>query len=156
MGYCYDNHNILCCDICGHSGGVRKYRCPWNYCSPTAACPECRKKHPDKFGKKYHRAHGCEKHHLEHYAWENERIALLTAGKAVRCSALGLADTPGIPGKVHVLFQRSSGLDPHCSNWTEGYYMSKGTYHAIPLLKNVTPDDYRQFGEIVPAPPEYQ
>ena len=43
MGYCYDQHNRLCCDICGKAGGVRKIKCPVNWCQPVAACEPCRK-----------------------------------------------------------------------------------------------------------------
>jgi len=42
MGFCYDSHGRLCCDLCGSSGGVRKVRCPVNWCSPIAVCPKCR------------------------------------------------------------------------------------------------------------------
>ncbi len=46
MGYCYDQHKRLCCDVCNTAGGVRKVRCPVNYCQAYACCqkPECKAK----------------------------------------------------------------------------------------------------------------
>ena len=43
MGYITDMNGRLCCDFCGTSGGVRRTRCPHNYCQRVAICPACRK-----------------------------------------------------------------------------------------------------------------
>ena len=56
MGYSYSvPGNRLCCDSCGHDGGVRKRTCPEKihyadggalpYCYPSALCPSCYAKH---------------------------------------------------------------------------------------------------------------
>lgn len=144
MGYSYTTSGLLCCDICGSSGGVRKYRCPWGWCQPPAACGYCRKKRAELFVRPYHRALGCEKNHKRAVVEQEHRTMLLTNGKAVRCSALNAQDD-----QVHVLFQL-------LGNRTVGYYMDKSTYHAIPLLEVATPEDYAKHGEITPAPDTFK
>lgn len=51
MGFCYGynpltGRQVLACDICGHTGGCRKLRCPYGYCQAWAVCrkPQCRAK----------------------------------------------------------------------------------------------------------------
>ena len=141
MGYCYQGKK-LCCDICGRAG-ARKYSCPFGSCSPCAACAECRKEHKDKFTKVYHRQRGCEASHLAFVAHGLQRLSMLNDGKALRCSALN-CDT----GRVHVLFERLDGS-------TEGWYMNTEVYRSIDLGINVTPDNYRVFGELISAPPKF-
>ena len=141
MGYSY-SRGLLCCDICGKTGGVKKYRCPFGYCQAVAACPTCRKNHTKTFGKAFHREMGCERRHQEFRQHEQERDDMIAAGGAVRCSALSGPDE-----MVHVLFRTKTG--------TVGYYMSHHTYDAIDLFTNSTPDDYRKHGPIREAPAEY-
>jgi hypothetical protein len=143
MGYIYTRQGRLCCDICGQPG-ARKAKCPFGYCQPIAVCPTCRKNHKSELSKEKHRERGCEKRHLAFVAHELEREAMLISGKAVRCSALGVD-----PSMVHVLFDRQDGT-------TEGWLMHADTYKAIELGVNATPDDYRKFGELHPAPDEFQ
>jgi len=139
MGNFYDQDNRLCCDFCGVSGGVRRYKCPFGYCKSIAACPSCRKKHKEVFSKGYHREQGCEKSQMEFDEREAKKEGLLNDGKAIRCSALGVED-----GKVHVLFRKKDGS-------MEGYCMSKELYNMFQLLEVVTPDDFKQHGELKEA-----
>jgi len=143
MGYSYDMRGRLCCDSCDNSGNVRKYKCPFGYCQALALCCACAKTHKSLRSKEHHRERGCEKYHNEFVASQALRLALLQAGKSVRCAAL---DAP--PYGVHVLFQTMDGT-------TEGFYMAKETYHVIPLGNPATPDDYRQHGTLTPAPSDF-
>jgi hypothetical protein len=102
MGYLYSNNGGLLCDICGASG-ARKYRCPFGYCQPIAACPACRKNHAAEFGRAAHRAHGCEKEHLRFAAEEAARATAIAAGEFVLCSALNAEN-----GMVHAIFRNAS------------------------------------------------
>lgn len=72
-----------------------------------------------------------------------EEARIIANGGAVRCAALGLDD-----GLVHVIFRTSAG--------DIGFYMSPEAYHAFPLLQTTTPDDYRRYGELLPAPADFQ
>lgn len=140
MGFCYDRETgALVCDFCGKAG-ARKVPCPFGYCPPVAACPECRKTKADKLSKDAHIAYGCQAGHEKYIAHEEERARLQAAGKPVRCSA-GDAG----PDRVHVLFRYADGT-------TEGWYMKPAVYHAFGLLENATPDDYRPHGKLEPAP----
>lgn len=141
MGYCYTRGGGLCCDICGGTPAKKK-PCPHGYCQPIACCEneECKAKllaHRQKC--KVH----CKKASEEYHARDAREKALLAAGHAVRCSAKTYADNA-----VHVLFKRK---DMTC----EGWYMATPTYHAIPYSTPATPDDYRQHGELLPAPSDY-
>lgn len=40
MGYSYMRGRLVC-DHCGRTGGVRKRRCPANWCPPPAYCSDC-------------------------------------------------------------------------------------------------------------------
>lgn len=64
MGFCYQG-KLLCCDHCGHAGGVRKMRCPFGYCPSVAFCAECRKNKKDYLSKAKHREMGCEVAHAK-------------------------------------------------------------------------------------------
>ena len=152
MGYSY-HKNLrtgrynLCCDFCGSSGNTKKYRCPFGYCPPIAACPKCHKEHKDKFSKEFHRSSGCEKGHRDFERKNKQRELMLASGQPVRCSALSTGN-----GQVHVLFQTQVGTYSPCV----GYYMSKATYDSIPLGDNATPDNYRVYGELTPAPEHFE
>ncbi len=134
MGYSYDQDGHLCCDVCDHSGGVRKHKCPWNWCQAIALCPQCRVAERYLLTNEYHRGRGCEKFGKEFRALALERHSLLTGGQCVRCAALRHYD------QVKVIFrgQRSEFA----------YLMEPSTYYAIPLLVNATPEDYAKIGTI--------
>lgn len=139
MGYCTDNQGRLCCDICGRAGGVRRVRCPFGYCPSCAACPECRKTHKQKFSAANHRAHGCEAKHNECVRRDEERAALLRAGRLVRCAAV--SDGPG----VKVWFESLTSRD-HLR------WMTSPTYQAFRLLDNVTLEQFQAVGQVVESP----
>lgn len=137
MGYCTrvnpgTGREQFVCDSCGRPGGVRRRRCPFGYCPPPAFCNGCHKTHA--WGRKAtHQARGCDVKHAEFVADRERAAAFIAAGVPVRCSALG-ADTPDAPGRIHVLFQTSSG--------TIGRYMPKAVYDAHSLGVTVTLTDY--------------
>ena len=132
------------CDSCGSIDKVRVVKCPHGWCPPIALCPEC--KATGKFtGKDKHV--DCLTASIESDKKEAERKALLEAGVPLRCSAMQTKDG----SKVHVLFQTAYSRDSE----TIGYYMTKEIYHAIPLLDNASPENYRAFGEIEEAPNDF-
>jgi len=147
MGYSIDAlTGRLCCDNCPNYTGVRRVRCPWNYCPAAALCPDCRKVVPYGSRKpanvaKYHPT--CEAASASYKAEREREAALLASGAAVRCSALG-----GRDGRVHVLFKRRDGS-------REGRYMSHATYDAIPLRTPATIEDYAKLGALEPAPVDF-
>lgn len=143
MGYCYDKNGNLICDFCGSSKSVKKVRCPFGYCPPDAVCPDCKSKHENLFSKEYHRNKGCERLSKAHDEREAQRNAILESGGVVRCSAMGTDD-----GAVHVLF---SDKNYDCV----GFFMSSATYNSIELLVVATPDDFRKYGELIPAPSSF-
>ena len=143
MGYCYDHKNRLCCDVCGTSGGVRKYKCPFGYCQPIAACEKCRKDKRHLFLKPYHQANGCETGHQKFVAWQEEKQQMLAEGKRVRISALGTKENG-----VHVLFQDRFG------NVT-GYYIEPFAYDKIPVGANATPEMFMKYRHIFSAPSSF-
>jgi hypothetical protein len=117
MGYCYQG-GLLCCDVCGNTGGVRKKRCPHGWCQPVAVCPTCNQK--PEFKAKWKTAHVACKTSSEKYAAEQAREQeLLNQGKAVLCSALSTDDN-----RVHALFRFKDGT-------TVGRFMSHEAYAAI-------------------------
>ena len=144
MGYCWQGKKLVC-DICGHAG-ARKYRCPFGYCSPAAACSKCRKEHTKKFGKAAHRAHGCEENHNRFMAERALEQSLLDSGFALRCSVKQAG-----PDRVHVLFRKKD-------NSTIGFYMKDATYASYPLGVPVTPEMYKdKQGYLLEiAPPTYE
>ncbi len=145
MGYSYDAATgQLCCDVCDKHGGVRKFRCPFGWCQAIALCPDCRKQRPELVSAAYHRERGCEAQHLKYQKLDEERQAMLAAGKFVRSAALWHPKRPGL--NVKVFFQGGVG------HRGEAYWMRQETYDAIPILDvNATPDDYRKHGEVVDA-----
>ena len=130
MGYSYTLSNKLCCDICGKSGGVRKYKCPFGWCPPSALCPICKTEHKHLVSKVWHRKKGCEKHAIQFQKEQQLKQDLLNQGKYLRCSALGMGD-----GKVHVLFENQ---EKNCI----GRYMDKTLYDAFNLGIGLTIDDF--------------
>lgn len=103
MGYSYDFHNRLCCDKCGHSGGVRKRTCPYkvlgdslrtpggnrytmNYCYPPALCAACYKQLGGLRG-----VHGdsCKEGAAKSQAEDDAIEAALDAGEMFVVSATG-------------------------------------------------------------------
>lgn len=146
MGYCYTQDNRLCCDICGNSGGVRKYRCPFNWCQPLAACKSCRSTEKHRFSRGFHRADGCEKASLRFNEQKRQTKALQDAGIPTRCAALGVV-LENEDKVVHVLFS-------YADESTVGYYMSHEVYDGIPLLTPASPKDYAKLGQIKSAPCE--
>ena len=76
-----------------------------------------------------------------------KRKELWAAGIPTRTSALN------VDGKgVHVLFSNGEHDDKRVIT---GYYMSSETYNALSLMEVATPDDYRKFGELTPAPDHF-
>jgi hypothetical protein len=142
MGYSYTSAGALCCDYCGSAQGTKRYKCPFGYCPATAACPDCRAKHKEDFTR--------EKHDTcrildEVYRNRNaETIARTAAGEFLRCSALAVRFTAR---DVRVLFRGAAGM--------QGFTMDKATYDKIPLLDPASPDDFRKYGELVPAPDNF-
>jgi hypothetical protein len=103
MGYCYSQSGRLLCDYCD-AEGARKYRCPFGYCQPVAACPACRKEHAEHFGRAAHRENGCEKRHLQFAAELAERAAAIAAGEFVLCAGLNAEND-----MVHAIFHSATG-----------------------------------------------
>lgn len=148
MGYSYatsfTGRKCLCCDVCENYGGVRKVRCPFDWCPKTALCPKCRRTAKTKDGlplmsKKAHRISGCFKDSLEWNARCAEKKRMENAGLFLRCSALWHE----APDRVKVIFRGNIE--------EKAFFMSRETYNSIPLLLNVTPDHYRYFGDIYEA-----
>jgi len=69
--------------------------------------------------------------------------ARLDAGDYLRAAASGLDD-----GNVHVLFRNKDGR-------YLGFFMADAAYDAIPLGTDASPDDYRKFGPLETAPPDF-
>jgi hypothetical protein len=62
----------------------------------------------------------------------------------LRCSAMSTKD-----GRIHVLF-RVPG-ETACV----GYYVSKSTYEAVPIMTPASLDDFKAHGSVEPAPASY-
>ncbi len=142
MGYSYDGAGWLCCDVCGTSGKVKRFRCPFGWCPAIALCAKCRKEHPEYVSKAEHRKRGCEASHLRFEAEKKEKTDLIAAGQFIRSAALYHPERPS-PENVKVIFRGKDG--------NQAYWMSIATYHAISLDNNATPDDYRKVGTVLPA-----
>lgn len=147
MGYCYQGKRLVC-DSCGGVGTTRKRACPFRYCPARAACATCyaRQRAAGEHSKAAHAS--CARRSEEMRERDARHAALLAAGEAVRCSALGVTAASGgrvSDERVHVLFRRADGT-------TIGRYMSAATYHAIPFLEPATPADYARHGEVTEAP----
>ena len=141
-GTCRDNKGLLICERCDRSGSVRKYKCPFGWCRPTAYCPSCAIISKVRT-RAAHRAAGCEVAEKNYARIAAKREKIMQSGKSVRCSALSTGN-----GRVHVLFDDWSGV-------TTGLYMSDETYRAIPLGQPSTPEDYRAVGLVEEAPVEF-
>jgi hypothetical protein len=145
MGFCYEGRK-LCCDVCGKAG-ARKMKCPFNNCPATAVCSDCRKTRAERFTKAAHIKMGCDTAHNAYMAELKQVADLKTAGKFVRCSALGVSlKLYEGTSAVHVLF---SNLDS-----TIGYYMPVGTYQAVKSHAAVV-EDYEKVGPLIPAPSSF-
>lgn len=146
MGYSYavvsgHKSNLLCCDVCGTAGGVRKHKCPFNWCQAIALCPACHKAHPEYTSVETHQ--GCESAHAKFHAQEQHKRDLLAAGKAVRCSASSWSVAAKmLPNGVHVLFKDANG------NVT-AYVMTAETYEAVGLCGPATVEDYAHHGRVI-------
>ena len=69
MGYSYTMDGRLCCDACDEAGGVRRYRCPFNWCGPVALCPACAKgKYRLTLHRAFHVERGCQRQSEEYHA----------------------------------------------------------------------------------------
>jgi hypothetical protein len=146
MGYSYTLSGQLCCDGCDNAGGVRRVRCPFNYCQPAALCPDCRAREPKGAARKRQHAE-CERLSTLFHARARRETELLAAGFAVRCSALAV-DRPEGP-RVHVLFRKADGS---CL----GFYMTRAAYDSRPLFEPSIPGDYDIPGACLDvAPPDF-
>jgi len=142
MGYVYEKdiktgRSILCCDNCGKSGGVKKFKCPFGWCQARALCPECTKELKPK-SKEYrakHRAKGCETAEKRFQDEKELRASLLASGKWIRKAAVGVDEG------VKVWFSRQDGSELEA-------IMSRETYRSIPLITPATLEDYRSNGEV--------
>jgi len=130
----------LVCDVCGHAGGVRKRRCPYGYCKPTAICPACWEKPEIKKMMSKEKHQDCKAYAEKWEKTKQRESEILQSGAFVRCSALN-HKTYG----VHVIFRNKDGQEI-------GKYMSKDTYHALPYGEPFTVEDYAKVGELIDAP----
>lgn len=67
----------------------------------------------------------------------------MSRGIPVRISAVRVEDDT-----VHVIFKSNEG--------EIGFFMSHKTYNSIPTDEVATIEDYMKFGELIPAPNEFQ
>lgn len=142
MGYSYtvtaDGRELLDCDVCGNSGGVRKIRCPFGYCQAIAICPKCRAEHPEYVSKAGHKEQGCERRHEAFMAEREKEARLIAEGRFVRCAALQHN------GRVKVCFRGKDGAEVY-------YWMSHETYDALPLAAVFAVEDYEKYGPLTRA-----
>lgn len=89
MGYCYDAHNRLCCDVCGTAGGVRKIPCKFGYCPATALCAACRSSAATRAAIRDHCEANCRQASEDYARRQDERRTALEAGAYVRDWATG-------------------------------------------------------------------
>jgi hypothetical protein len=147
MGYSYTMSGALCCDGCSASKGVKKVPCPHGWCQPAALCAACRTKAKgDLFAGTPRSTHaGCAAASAAFKARQAQESALIVSGADVRCSAMIARHDRTL---THVLFRNAR-------EETVGWYMPREVYAAIPTFQPATPDDYRQHGELTPAPSSY-
>lgn len=136
MGYTYEKNYqtgrwSLCCQICGKAGGVRKHRCPYEYCPSLALCTGCAKTHKPR-SENHQR---CKTADAEFQKEKRLREALLNNGYYVRTAAVG--DN----GVVKVWFKNGEGAERQ-------YHMAKETYRSIELITPATIEDYMEHGEL--------
>lgn len=135
MGYTYEKNYetgrwLLCCDICGKAGGVRKHRCPYGYCPSLALCSSCAKTHKPQ--PKNHQR--CKIAAAEFQAQRERRQILINDGYMLRCSAINT------DAGVKVTFRGNKGKSE--------YLMTKETYRSIPLLFPATIENFMDYGEV--------
>jgi len=132
------------CDKCPKCYGFRnkRFACPVGYCPTYYLCPTCAQETRGKVGHD-----SCRTSSAQHEVWTAQRKAYYAQGIPVRCSAMKV----GSLGMVHVLFADSDNEGRN----KIGFYMHESTYNFWPLVEPHTPDDYRQVGELTPAPPDY-
>ena len=133
MGYCY-SRGRLCCDVCGEPDGVRRQRCPHNYCQAIACCGSDACKVKLRTYRAETCAVSCKESHRVFLAREAEREALLAAGKLLRCAAV--CDGHG----VKVWFKSKDG---EAVRW-----MHVETYDAFPLLDSVSVEQFEAIGVV--------
>jgi hypothetical protein len=139
MGYCYERgpsgRHILCCDSCGHAGGVRKRTCPFKvttpeghklpYCYPSALCSECYTKHKATLHK------DCEAAAARSQLEYDEEKRMLEAGESKSKVGFGSWHELVPDGMVGRGFQAKDGtmtyvllpseLDQTRGNWLSAY-----------------------------------
>lgn len=146
MSYSYDSlTGQLVCDRCGTADEtVRKHRCPWGYCLPSALCETCWETPAIRQREKDSHV-DCKAKSEAYERRETERLEMLDAGKRIRAAALSIDQ-----GRIHVIFQTKNG---HV-----GAYMSPETYHAFPYGENHTWEDYEtvEGRPLVAAPSKFQ
>lgn len=90
MGFSYQvtgGSRLLCCDSCGHAGGVRKVNCPAGYCQATALCERCRKD-PAVKARLKESHEGCAAAHARFTTTRDAVAALEAAGEYVFCASV--------------------------------------------------------------------
>jgi hypothetical protein len=137
-------HGARTCDRCDKCPKCYEFRmtiksCPVGWCGVYHLCPECKHVVIEH--------ESCRRSSAQHEVWNAQRKIYYAQGIPVRCSAMGV----GKVGMVHVLFADSDNKGRN----KIGFYMHKTTYDALPLVEPHTPDDYRRFGELTPAPSDY-
>ena len=112
----------------------KAHKCPHGYCQRYYFCDNCWKLIKPIWRKKHDQC----KTSLEAYNIQRaEEQALLIQGAFLRVAALGHDN----PDRVKVIFRNQTGLK-------KAYFMDRSTYHAIELLRPVTPNHYVAFGSI--------
>ena len=146
---------MFACEI-GKDGcnrtGCTAHRCPYGWCQRYYACAECWSKPEVKamFTKAGGKHESCRINHEEYAKKEAQRAELLTAGKFLRVSALGLDEN----GTVQVIFRNGAGEEI-------GRYMPTDVYQALGYSTNTTLEDYEAeaikqgASAVLPAPSEF-
>lgn len=91
MGFCYQvsgGTRALCCDNCGHAGGVRKVSCKYGYCQATALCAACRKA-PVAAAIRAECDAKCKPAAEKFDAAQAAEAAAIEAGELIFCAAIG-------------------------------------------------------------------
>ena len=147
MGYSYCG-GLLCCDVCGDTGGVRKHKCPFGWCPKVALCPKCKREHPEYLTKSYHREHGnCEENHLRFERQKAKELQLLNEGKLLRRSAL--QHKTKTSWRIKVIFR---GLFKEGKEQIiRAFWMAPRTYRAIELGVPASVEDYKALGKVTRA-----
>jgi len=137
MGYSYDARTgKLCCDSCGHTGGVRRFQCPFNWCPAPALCPDCAKQKRERLSKAAHRKAGCEEYSRRHRESCQRHEAALQAGHWVRTAAV-TDSTPEQPDRVKVWFRNANGEE-------RIEFFPAELYQSFPIGDPVTLEDFQK------------